>query len=181
MHDKARVAALQRAIDQERIEDIRRAERFRELAAKVRAFRDGDGQAPTEAELNEWAEHTAKAAAVAERLDELPRPPGNPSPTHSRLNSSARSSPPSSPPSVPPEFADTATLASVDVPDSQRSPEVEWTETLAYALLELGTDAGKGAGDIEPLIRLAVGLWPRFGTRDPIEIAQEEFNKGGKA
>ena len=169
MHDKNRVVALQKAIEQERIEDIRRAERFRELTAKVRAFRSGEGDAPTEAELNEWAEHSVKAAAVAERLGDLPSPPQDSTP------------PPSPEPSFPPEFADTATLASAGVTDSQRSPEVEWTETFAYALLELATDAGKGAGDIEQLIRLAAGLWPESGARDPIEVAQEEFKKLDKA
>ena len=169
MHDKARVAALQKAIEQERIEDIRRAERFRELAAKVRAFRDDDGEAPTEAELDEWAEYGAKAAAVAERLGDLPSPP----------RESSSLPPPVPEPSMPPEFADTATLASAGGTDSQRSPEVEWMETFAYALLELCTEAGKGAGEIDQLMRLAAELWPQYGTRDAIEVAQQEFSKPG--
>lgn len=164
MHDKARVAALQKAIEQERIDDIRQAQRFRELAAKVRAFREGDGEAPTEAEITEWAEHTAKAAAVAERLGDLPRPP--------KRSFSASV--------LPSEFADSSTLAATGLPDSQRSPEVEWMETFAYALLELGTEAGKGAGDIDQLMSLAAGLWPQQGTRDAIEVAQEEFKKTGR-
>ncbi len=39
----------------------------KELGTVMRSL----GQNPTEAELNEWSEHTAKAAAVAERLAEL--------------------------------------------------------------------------------------------------------------
>lgn len=171
MHDKARVAALQKAIEQERIEDISRAERFRELAAKVRAFRDEDGEAPTEAELTEWAEHTAKAAAVAERLGDLPSPP--------KSLSTPPAPSPLSGPLIPPEFADSATLASSGVSDSQRSPEVEWMETFAYALLELGTEAGKGAGDIDQLMSLAAELWAQHGTRDAIEVAQQEFKRLG--
>ncbi len=175
MHEKARVAALQKAIELERIEDVRRAMRFRELAAKVRAFRDGDGEAPTEAELNEWAEHSAKAAAVAERLGDLPGPP----------RAALPPSPPSppAPPAMPvvvPEFADTATLDSADTRDSQRSPEVEWMETFAYALLELGSEAGRGEGDIDQLMRLAAQLWPKHRESDAIEVAQQEFKKGGK-
>jgi DNA-binding transcriptional MocR family regulator len=171
MHDKARVAALQKAIEQERIEDLRQAERFRELAAKVRAFRDGHGQAPTEAELTEWAEHTAKAAAVAERLGELPSPPTKPSPPPP---------PPAPAPMAQPEFADSTIPTVMGFVDSQRSPQVEWMETFAYALLELGTEAGKGAGDIDQLMGLAARLWPQHGSRDPIDVAQQEFKKAGK-
>jgi hypothetical protein len=177
MHDRARVAALQKAIELERIEDVRRALRFRELAAKVRAFRDGHGQAPTEAELNEWAEHSAKAAAVAERLGDLPVPP------RAALPPSPLPPPPPEPPATPvvaPEFADTATLDSADTRDSQRSPEVEWMETFAYALLELATEAGREFGDIDQLMAKAGQLWPQQGTRDAIEVAQEEFKKSGR-
>ena len=53
-------------------------------------------------------------------------------------------------------------------------------ETFAYALLELGTEAGRGEGDIDQLMRLAAQLWPKHGASDPIEVAQQEFRKIGK-
>ncbi len=162
MHDPndARVAALQRAVEAERLEDLRRAQRFLVLATKVRAFRDDEGAALTEAELNEWAEHTAKAAAVAERLAEI--------------HESFEKPPPVS------DFGDSTALLASDMPHSQRSPQIEWTETFAYAFLELATDAGQEAPDIPLLRARGAGLWLEHHDRDAIEVALEEFNKRKK-
>ncbi len=164
MPNDNKVEALQKAIEQEQLEDIRKAQRFRELSAKVRAFRDGGGEPPTQAELGEWAELTAKAAAVAERLDKMPLP---------------RASRPMPPPPAPDTtgFGDSAGLALHDMPDSIRSPEVEWIETCGYALLELHTDAGREGGDIRQMMGKAASLLADHGSRDPIEVAQEVFKK----
>ncbi len=169
MHDPkdARVTALHKAIEDERLEDIRRAKRFLQLANKVRAFRDDDGPAPTEAELGEWAEHTAKAAAVAERLAEQ------------QAEQEAAQQAPEAAPMVS-DFGDSTALAVSDMPHSQRSPQIEWTETFAYAFVELATDAGEGAPDIPLLRARGAGLWLEQHDRDAIEVAQEEFNKRRK-
>ncbi len=156
-HNDARVAALQRAVEAERLEDIRRAQRFLVLANKVRAFREDEGAALTEAELNEWAEHTAKAAAVAERLAEMQESPDSPPPVS--------------------DFGDSTAMLAADVPHSQRSPQIEWTETFAYAFVALATDAGQEAPDIPLLRARGAGLWLAHHERDAIEVALEEFNK----
>ncbi|MES1979783.1 MAG: hypothetical protein V4451_17220 [Pseudomonadota bacterium] len=156
-HNDARVAALQRAVEAERLEDIRRAQRFLQLANKVRAFRDGEGAAPTEAELTEWAEHTAKAAALAERLAELQESPEEAAPIS--------------------DFADSTGIAATAIPHSRRWPQIEWTETFAYAFVELSTEAGGEIADIQQMRALGANLWLEQGGRDAIEVAQEEFDK----
>lgn len=156
-HNDARVAALQRAVEAERLEDIRLARRFLELATKVRAFREGQGAAPTEAELNEWAEHTAKAAAVAERLAELHELPEEASPLS--------------------DFGDSTGMSVTQAPHSRRSPQIEWTETFAYAFVELTTDAGGDIADLQQMRTLGANLWLAQGGRDAIEVAQEEFDR----
>lgn len=165
MHDPndARVAALHKAIEDERREDLRRAQRFLQLANKVRAFRDGDGLAPTAAELAEWAEHTAKAAAVAERLAEV------------QAGTDAHEATP-----VLSDFGDSTILAASNVPQSQRSPQIEWTEIFAYAFLALATDAGEEAPDIPLLRARGAGLWLEHHNRDAIEVAQREFDNRRK-
>ncbi len=172
-HHDARVAALHKAIEDERLEDLRRAKRFLQLANKVRAFRDDDGPAPTEAELSEWADHTAKAAAVAERLAELSALGEAQDRIAAQHVSEAHDS-------AMFDFGDSTSIAASEMPHSQRSPQIEWTENFAYAFVELATDAGQEAPDVALLRARGAGLWLEHHDRDAIEIALQEFDKRKK-